>query len=62
MLEGEAVLIEDEGETVMRPGDIAVFPKGVANGHHFVNRTDGRAGLIAIGRARGAAAIIQTST
>ena len=51
MLEGEAVLIEDEGETVMRPGDIAVFPKGVANGHHFVNRTDKPCRLIAVGRA-----------
>ena len=51
MLEGEAVLIEDESETVMRPGDIAVFPKGVANGQHFVNRTDKPCRLIAIGRA-----------
>ena len=50
MLEGEAVLIEDDGETVMRPGDIAVFPKGVANGHHLVNRSDAPCRLIAIGR------------
>jgi uncharacterized cupin superfamily protein len=33
MLAGEAVLIEDEGETIMRPGDVAAFPKGVPNGH-----------------------------
>jgi len=51
MIEGEAVLVEDEGETVMRPGDVAVFPKGVANGHHLVNRTDQPCRLIAIGRA-----------
>jgi uncharacterized cupin superfamily protein len=50
MLEGEAVLVEDEGETVMRPGDIAAFPKGVANGHHLVNRSDRPCRLIAIGR------------
>ena len=50
MLEGEAVLVEDEGETVMRPGDIAVFPKGLANGHHLVNRSDRPCRLIAIGR------------
>lgn len=40
MLDGEAVLIEDDGETIMRPGDMAVFPKDVANGHHLVNRSD----------------------
>ena len=38
MLEGEAVLVEDDGETVLRAGDIAAWPKGVANGHHLVNR------------------------
>jgi uncharacterized cupin superfamily protein len=50
MLEGEAVLVEDDGETVMQAGDIAVFPKGVANGHHFINRSDKPCRLIAIGR------------
>ena len=40
MLSGEAVLIEDEGETILRPGDLAVWPKGVANGHHLINRSD----------------------
>jgi uncharacterized cupin superfamily protein len=50
MLEGEGVLVEDEGETVMQAGDIAVFPKGVANGHHFINRSDKPCRLIAIGR------------
>jgi uncharacterized cupin superfamily protein len=49
MLEGEAVLIEDEGETVLRPGDIAVFPKSVANGHHLINRSDQPCRLVAIG-------------
>ena len=37
MVEGEAVLVEDDGRTVMRPGDLAAWPKGVANGHHVVN-------------------------
>lgn len=40
MLAGEAVLIEDEGETVLRPGDCVAWPKGVRNGHHLVNRSD----------------------
>jgi uncharacterized cupin superfamily protein len=40
MVEGELVLIEEDGETVMRPGDAAAFKAGVANGHHLVNRSD----------------------
>jgi uncharacterized cupin superfamily protein len=50
MLEGEAVLVEDEGETAMRPGDCASFPKGVANGHRLINRGDSPCVFIAIGR------------
>lgn len=50
MLSGEAVLVEDEGETAMRPGDIAAFPKGVPNGHHLVNRSDAPCTFVAIGR------------
>ena len=38
MLSGEAVLIENEGETVLKPGDAAAFKAGVANGHCLVNR------------------------
>ena len=40
MIEGEAVMIEDDGRTVMRPGDLAAWPKGVANGHHLINDSD----------------------
>ena len=50
MLEGEAVLIEDEGETEMRPGDIAVFPKAVRNGHHLVNRSERDCVFVAVGK------------
>ncbi len=38
MLTGRAILVEDDGETEMRPGDVAVWPKGVSNGHHLINR------------------------
>ncbi len=48
MLEGEAVLVEDDGETVLRPGDCAAFPKNVPNGHHLVNRSDRPCTFIAI--------------
>ncbi|AQR72276.1 cupin domain-containing protein [Sphingomonas sp. LM7] len=38
MLAGEAVLVEDGGETLLRAGDCAAFPKGIQNGHHLQNR------------------------
>ena len=40
MLSGEAVLVEDEGETALHPGDMAAWAKGVRNGHKMVNRSD----------------------
>ena len=40
MLEGELVLVEDEGETILRAGDAAGFKAGVPNGHHLLNRTE----------------------
>jgi uncharacterized cupin superfamily protein len=39
MLAGEAVLVEDAGATVLRPGDCAAFPKGVGDGHHLRNES-----------------------
>jgi uncharacterized cupin superfamily protein len=39
VLEGELVLIDDHGETLLRAGDAAAFPRGDRNGHHLVNRT-----------------------
>lgn len=50
MLSGEAVLVEEEGETVMRVGDCAAFPKGAANGHHLVNRSGSDCAFLAFGR------------
>ena len=49
VLEGELVLVEDEGATVLGPGDAATFKAGVANGHHLVNRSDRDAVLLEIG-------------
>jgi uncharacterized cupin superfamily protein len=40
MLEGEAVLVEDDGRTVLRPGDCCAWPKGSTNGHHLINESD----------------------
>jgi uncharacterized cupin superfamily protein len=49
MLEGEAVLVEDNGETVLRPGDAAAFKAGVAVGHMIVNRSDKDAVFLEVG-------------
>jgi uncharacterized cupin superfamily protein len=40
MIEGEVVLITDEGEQVLRAGQCAGFPAGSTNGHMMVNRSD----------------------
>lgn len=39
MLSGEAVLVEDGGRTVLRPGDVCAWAEGVPNGHHLINET-----------------------
>mgnify|MGYP001059153345 CR=1 FL=1 len=52
VLEGELVLLEDGGETVLRPGDCAGFKAGVANGHHLENRSDREAVLLEMGSRR----------
>jgi uncharacterized cupin superfamily protein len=43
------VLVEDDGETILGPGDAAAFKAGVANGHHLVNRSTRDALLLEIG-------------
>ena len=49
VLEGEVVLVTDEGETVLRPGMIAGFRAGKANGHHLVNRSDKTVRVLEVG-------------
>jgi len=39
MVSGELVLIEDDGESLMRAGDCAGFRRQSGNGHHLVNRS-----------------------
>ncbi len=52
MLAGEAVLVEDGGETLLHAGDIATFRAGDANGHHLQNRTAEPVIFVAIGTDR----------
>lgn len=49
LLEGELTLIEDNGETLLRAGDCAAFPKGAGNGHHLINRSDAMAVYLEVG-------------
>src|SRR5215203_3211031 len=49
MLSGEAVLLEDGKETVLKAGDAAAWEAGVPNGHCLINRSDGDAVFIEVG-------------
>src|SRR5262245_32122502 len=49
VIEGELALIEDDGETLLKPGDCAGFKAGVANGHHLVNKSQRDAVYLEIG-------------
>jgi uncharacterized cupin superfamily protein len=49
MTQGELVLIDEDGEHAMQPGDCAAFPAGEANGHHLVNRTQAPAAFLVVG-------------
>ena len=39
ILEGEATLVTDSGETLLKPGMCAGFKAGTGDAHHLVNRT-----------------------
>lgn len=52
MLAGEAVLVDDSGETTLRAGDVAVFPKGDGNGHCLRNDSAADCVFVAVGNSR----------
>src|SRR5580700_8438857 len=49
VLEGEVVLIEDGGETVLKPGDAAGFKANSGVGHHIVNKSNRDAVFLEVG-------------
>ena len=49
VLEGELVLCEDNGETVLKPGDAAGWKAGTPNGHCLINRSSRDAVYLEIG-------------
>lgn len=46
---GEVTLVTNAGEQLLRAGDCAAFPKGVADGHHLINRSTQVAILLEVG-------------
>ena len=49
VLQGEVVLREDNGETVLKPGDAVAWKAGVPDGHCLINRSDRDAVFIEVG-------------
>jgi uncharacterized cupin superfamily protein len=49
MLEGEATLVEDGGETRLGPGETTAFEAGVPNGHSMVNRSNADVVMLVVG-------------
>ena len=50
MLSGEAILVDDSGETLLRAGDCASFPKNDGKGHCLINHSNQNCVFIAVGR------------
>lgn len=48
MIAGEAVLVEDGGESVLRAGDVVGWPAGATDGHQLINRGAQDAVFVAI--------------
>lgn len=49
VVEGELMLVEDGGESLLRAGECAAFPKGTGNGHRLVNRSATTAVYLEVG-------------
>jgi uncharacterized cupin superfamily protein len=49
VLEGEVVLVTNEGEQTLRAGMCAGYPAGSKSGHHFVNRSQKPAKYLEMG-------------
>jgi uncharacterized cupin superfamily protein len=49
VLEGEVVLVTNEGQQTLRVGMCAGYPAGSKNGHHFINRSQKPAKYLEMG-------------
>ena len=52
IVEGEVVLVEEDGETILRAGDCAGFKAGAPNGHKLENRSRREAVVLEVGSRR----------
>ena len=55
MLSGEAVLVEDEGRTLLHAGDCAAWAAGKTDGHHLRNESDEDCVFVVVGSGAGGA-------
>lgn len=49
VVEGEVVLVEDDGRTVLRAGECAGWKAGVRNGHTLINESGSDAVILVVG-------------
>lgn len=49
VVQGKLMLVTDEGEQLLKPGDMACFAAARANGHHLINRASVPATYLEIG-------------
>jgi uncharacterized cupin superfamily protein len=52
VLEGQVVLVTNEGEQILKAGECAGFPAGEPNGHHLQNRSVRDAVVLEVGSRR----------
>jgi uncharacterized cupin superfamily protein len=49
MLEGAAIVMEEDGEHAIGPGDAACWPAGAANAHQVLNRSGSPCSFLVVG-------------
>ncbi len=58
VLFGEVLLVDDDGEQILRAGDCAAFPKNDGNGHHLINKSGADALCLEIGTRAGSEFVV----
>lgn len=46
---GEVTVVENDGDHVLQPGDVACWPAGVDNAHHVLNRSSEPCSFLIVG-------------
>lgn len=49
VVSGEVTLVTDDGETPLKAGDCAGFPKNAPSGHHLINKSTSDAVVLEVG-------------